>query len=141
MDQTSPKARREGLIVEELHEETLVYDTERDEARCLNRTAALIWKHCDGETTVAGLAHLLEAEWASPVAEGIVWLTLEQLEQYHLLQEPMVQRKERMRPTRRELLRLGIAATMLPLVTSIMVPTAAMAQSGATGATGATGAG
>jgi coenzyme PQQ synthesis protein D (PqqD) len=139
MDQTSPKARREGLIVEELHEETLVYDTERDGARCLNRTAALIWKHCDGETTVAELAHLLEAEWASPVAEGIVWLTLEQLEQYHLLQEPMVQRKERMRPTRRELLRLGIATTMLPLVTSIMVPTAAMAQSGPTGATGPTG--
>jgi hypothetical protein len=139
MAQTNPKARREGLLIEELYEETLVYDTERDEACCLNRTAVLVWKHCDGETPVARLALMLEAEGVSPVDEGTVWLTLQQLDQAHLLQESMGQRQGRVRSTRRALLKLGIAATVLPLVTSITVPTAAMAQSGVTGATGATG--
>jgi len=138
MEQITPKARQEELLVQELHEEILIYDMERNEAHCLNRTAALVWRHCDGETTVAELAHLLEAELASPVGEDIVWLALEQLEQYHLLQEPVVQWEETGRTTRRKLLKLGVAATVLPLVTSITAPTAAMAQSGPTGPTGPT---
>jgi hypothetical protein len=43
-----PQARTEGLTVRELAEETLVYDKERHKAHCLNRTAACVWKHCDG---------------------------------------------------------------------------------------------
>ncbi len=138
MAQITPKARQEGLLVQELDEEILVYDMERDEAHCLNRSAELVWRHCDGETTVTELAHLLEAELASPVAEDIVWLALEQLEQCHLLQEPVVQREETVDTTRRKLLKLGVAATVLPLVTSLTAPTAAMAQSGPTGPTGPT---
>ena len=38
-----PRARQDELVVEELQDETLVYDLERHKARCLNRTAALVW--------------------------------------------------------------------------------------------------
>ena len=47
-----PRARKDGLVIKELSNETLVYDLERDEAHCLNQTAGLVWKQCDGRTTV-----------------------------------------------------------------------------------------
>ena len=40
-----PRARQDELVVEELPDETLVYDLKRHKARCLNRTAALVWQH------------------------------------------------------------------------------------------------
>ena len=46
-----PHARVNELIVRELPEETLVYDQKHDKAHCLNRAAALVWRHCDGQTT------------------------------------------------------------------------------------------
>jgi len=51
---TLPRARKDGLVIKELVNETLVYDLERDEAHCLNQTAALVWK-----TTVAKMAGFL----------------------------------------------------------------------------------
>ena len=54
-----PRARQDELVVEELPDETLVYDLKRHEAHCLNRTSALAWRRCDGRTTVAEVAVLL----------------------------------------------------------------------------------
>lgn len=39
-----PQARRTGLSIQELPDETLIYDRENDQANCLNATAAEIWK-------------------------------------------------------------------------------------------------
>ncbi|HJZ82776.1 MAG TPA: PqqD family peptide modification chaperone [Pyrinomonadaceae bacterium] len=50
-----PRARSENLVIRELDDETLVYDMERDEAHCLNQTAALVWQRCDGRTTATRL--------------------------------------------------------------------------------------
>ena len=58
----TPTARRDRLIVRELENETLVYDQANDEAHCLNQTAALVWKHCDGRTTVDEIVTSLGAE-------------------------------------------------------------------------------
>jgi hypothetical protein len=52
-DRLIPCARTEGLVVQTLADEVLVYDLERHKAHCLNHAAALIWKHCDGRTSVA----------------------------------------------------------------------------------------
>ncbi len=57
----------------------LVYDRDRDEAHCLNATAARVWAHCGGVTTVAKMARLLSNEMRTPVAEEVVLLALEQL--------------------------------------------------------------
>ena len=54
-----PEARREDIVVQELPDETLVYDLKRHKALCLNRAAGLVWKHCDGRTSVAEMAVLL----------------------------------------------------------------------------------
>jgi hypothetical protein len=44
-----PRARAENLTVRVLGDETLVYDQERHKAHCLNATAALVWRHCNGK--------------------------------------------------------------------------------------------
>ena len=50
-----PLARKECLVIKELPDETLVYDTKHDKAHCLNNTAALVWKNCDGKRTITQL--------------------------------------------------------------------------------------
>ena len=144
-----PKARRLGLVIEELPEELLVYDTERHKAHCLNRSAALIWNHCDGRTTPADMVERVATALAAPITEDLIWHALDQLGEFHLLEEMGPEPAGRARMTRRELMSLaGIAGLALPLVTSIVAPVAAQSGSpgpgptgfpGPTGPTGATG--
>jgi len=51
-----PKAREEGLIVEPLDDELLVYDTQSYRSHALNPTAAPVWRHCDGRISLPELA-------------------------------------------------------------------------------------
>ena len=46
----------------ELPEETLMYDRERHKALCLNRTSSLVWRRCDGQTTVEEMIAILARE-------------------------------------------------------------------------------
>ena len=55
----APKARKHELIVKELSDETLVYDETTHKAHCLNQTAALVWKFCDGRTSIPQMTRLL----------------------------------------------------------------------------------
>ena len=48
-----PQSRRSGLLIRELPDELLVYDQEQHRAHCLNRTAALVFRHADGTRTLA----------------------------------------------------------------------------------------
>ncbi len=147
MTQIFPSARRDGLIVQHIYQETLVYDTTRNEARLLNHTASLVWKQCDGKTSPSQMTAELSKELDAAVPEQIVWLALEQLDQYALLQERLVKPTTIAQFSRRKLLQAGLALSLLPLVTSILAPTAVQAQStdpgptgpGPTGLTGPTG--
>ncbi len=126
----NPHARKEGLIVEELSDETLVYDEERHKAHCLNQTAAFVWRRCDGRTSVSELARLLEDELGIPANEEVVWLALDRLDRVHLLQERGQQGTETPRYSRRELVRrLGQIGIAIPMVVSIVAPLAAAAVS------------
>ncbi len=137
-----PTARREGLIVRELEDETLVYDLERDAAHCLNQTVALVWKHCDGLTTVAEITKVLNGELRATqsdtktsahaqVDEQLVWLALSQLRRKRLLRERIIRTRSMPRISRREMAhRLAQAAVLaLPLITSIATPRPASAAS------------
>ncbi len=123
-----PRARKDGLVVKDLPNETLVYDLERDEAHCLNQTASLVWKRCDGKTTVTRMASLLEAALDTPVNDDVVWLAIEQLQRFHLVESfdklPVMAASV----SRRNLvLKYAPAALVLPLILSISAPTAASA--------------
>jgi hypothetical protein len=134
-----PRARKTGLLIEAVDDEVLVYDTERHRAHALNRSAADIWRWCDGGATPAEIAARLSDARGVPVGEEFVRLGLEQLHEFHLL-EPWPAGSPR--PSRRELIRAGgLVGLALPVITSIVAPIAAEAQSGLPGPTGATGAG
>ena len=119
------------MVVREVADEVLVYDLERHAAVCLNRTAALVWKRCDGRTSVRELSRVLGAEVQTEDATDLVWLALEQLARDRLLEEKVARPAALVGMTRRELVRrLGLGAVAsLPLVTSILAPTAAQAAS------------
>ena len=117
-----PRTRTDNLVIRELDDETLVFDMERDEAHCLNQTAALVWKHCDGRTTVEQAAHSLQSKLEVPVGADVVWLAVKQLQHFHLVEStakaPSVSR-------RNLVLKYAPAALALPVIMSITAPTPA----------------
>jgi hypothetical protein len=129
-----PHARRKGLVVRDLPDETLVYDLETHRAHCLNRTAARIWQGCDGQTPVAELAARLHPGLPLATGEAVVREGLRQLAQARLLRTPTERRDPGQPPpaplTRRELARrvaTAGGAALLPVVASIVAPTPAQA--------------
>jgi len=120
-----PRMRVEGLVIDELPDEVLVYDLKRHKAHCLNQTAAMVWHHCDGESGSAQIAQRLTRELQTPFAEDLVLLALVQLEKLHLLEESKSMPPELPRLSRRRMIRnLGLAAAVaVPVVTSIVSPT------------------
>jgi hypothetical protein len=128
-NQPLPLARKDALIVQELPDEVLVYDLDRHKAHCLNKTSALVWKHCDGKTTVAQVTQLLERELATLIDTDVVWLALSQLRRYHLLEEGKAT-IGMMKVTRRDVVTKYLpAALALPVIISIASPAAAQASS------------
>jgi len=120
---SSPQARSEGLLRRDVMDGMVVYDEQRHRAHSLNRTAALVWRHCDGKTSVSEMAGLLPQTLNLPADEEIVWLALDHLKKAHLLQTPHIQPTNGGAVSRRSVIRrLGLAGGMvavLPLVTSI----------------------
>jgi hypothetical protein len=116
-----PKAKTAHLIVKVIDDETLVYDMGRHAATCLNEFAAKVWRRCDGETSVAGIADALGED------ERSVWLALHQLAKSQLLTEAIAFPPEMTTAkSRREIAgRLGLGAAAF--VASIVVSTAAHA--------------
>src|SRR6266404_8770182 len=130
--QTKPLARKEGLVIQELPDEVLVYDLERDRAHCLNETAAFVWQRCDGRNSTSQIALTLGNQLNCKVDERIVWLALDQLGRNHLLEEQPRPPPSMMSVNRRTMVRtLGLtAAVAIPIVTSIVAPTPAQAATG-----------
>ena len=126
-----PQARTEDLVTRELADEDLVYDLETHQAHCLNKTAAAVWKQCDGNKTTEEIATLLQQETNMLVSSAMVKVALHQLGRANLLKQRVEFSAEKPSQLRREVLRqIGLgAAAALPLVTSIIAPLTAQAMS------------
>ena len=128
-----PQARTDQLLVQELDQEVMVYDTERHRAHTLNQSAALLWRHCDGKTAPDDLARLLAEKTGLPAEPDVVWVALEELSRAHLLRSPVTRPAGSPKCSRREMARrfarsAGVVA-LLPAVLSISAPTPAYAVS------------
>lgn len=121
-----PQMRAHGLAIDDLPDEVLVYDLERHQAHCLNRSAALVWRCCDGESSPADIARRLTVEVDAPFTEDFVWLALTELEKRQLLEPARPLTAPVAVLSRRQLVRrLGFAAAVaVPLITSIVAPQA-----------------
>jgi hypothetical protein len=63
--------------LEEIGDELVIYDLQRHRAHQLNRTAALVWQHCDGQKTVAELTKIVQNELDPAITEALVWQAVE----------------------------------------------------------------
>lgn len=126
-----PKARKDGLVVQELDGETLIYNLKTNRAVCLNQTSALIWQNCDGTKTVVEISTFLAKELKNPVNEDLIWLALDQLKKENLIENPNELETKFAGVSRREVIKKVGLGTMiaLPIVTGLIAPKAAMAAS------------
>jgi len=125
-----PLARKTELIVEALPSETIVYDTTHHRVHCLNKTASLIWRHCDGQTSVHQIAHQLSQTLRAPADVDVVRLGLRELHNCGLLvRESADTTAVSRRDLSKHLSILGGSFALLPAITSIVAPTPAMADS------------
>jgi hypothetical protein len=120
-------ARKSGLVIQEVPDEVLVYDLESNKAHCLNRSAALVWKSCDGQTSIPEIARIIEAEAGGKVGEDFVWLAIDQLSENQLLDQEI--RANFSGRSRREVIKkIGLATMVgLPIIASLVAPESAMA--------------
>jgi hypothetical protein len=122
-----PRARTDDLLVEPMEHEVLVCDVRSDSAHVLNETAALVWRACDGQRTAS------ELEAYCRLDASTVELALQSLRECHLLEEdeapPSVSRRTVLQ--RAALAGAGLGAAM-PLISSVVLPTPAMAATGPT---------
>ena len=128
---TPPRRREKGVVVQQLPDELLIYDTETDRALCLNATAALVYTLCDGQTSPEGIAAQVKDKLGLAEAGPLVSLALSQLARARLLEGPS-RGTARLLPRRRLLRQLGIAAALMPSVFSLVAPSALSAASGIT---------
>jgi len=96
----------------------VVYDLESHRSHCLNRTAALVWRACDGRRTVAAVAAQIGRELGMPADEHLVRYTLRRLHDARLLDTPI----EGTTLTRRQVARRIGQAALLPMVISLLAP-------------------
>ena len=131
-----PYARDHGLVCRDLPDGLMVYDEERKRAHSLNQTATFVWRHCDGQTAIPELTRRLQQELDVPADEAMIRLALELLGKEHLLREPWLPPENPDCYSRRAMIhklgKVGVAAALVPLVTSIAAPKALAAQSQST---------
>jgi hypothetical protein len=126
-----PAAREEGLLIEQVADETVVYDTESKDAHCLSPLAAVVFSHCDGRTTLEEAATLASERLGEPVDVPSVLDALVQLDERDLIADD-----GRFGMSRRDMLRrsaavAGAATVAGPLISTVMAQPA-IAQSSAT---------
>jgi hypothetical protein len=127
-----PRARQDGLLVETVGEELLLYDQSSHVAHCLSPIASCVWRHCDGERDLTELAGLAR------ISENLVVDALHELREKDLLDaEPQLPQSAGAGISRREVIvrgvRVGAAAAAVPLIVSATAATPAMASSGSAG--------
>jgi hypothetical protein len=117
---TCPRARVQELVVEDVGEEVLIYDQQSDQAHCLSRDAAMVWRVCDGATSSVEVAAALGLD------PKVVALAIEEMDDRGLLDSaPGVTRRQ----ATIRMAKVGGAAVAAPLIYSIFAPAPALAAS------------
>jgi hypothetical protein len=112
-----PKARHEDIATQQIGDDLVLYDSQYRCFRTLNRTAAFVWRHCDGHTSVQEMARLLNKHLNIPADEALVHLTLKQLAKAQLLLEAPAKVSGPGLSRREMVLRFGaMSALILPAV-------------------------
>jgi hypothetical protein len=122
-----PTARTDGLVVQELGDESLVYDRERDVAHCLSSIAARVWRNCDGSHDLVEIADL------TAESPDLVDDALDELYDKGLLLAPSAPKGGASAVSRRHAIgriaKIGASAAAAPLIISAIAASPASAAS------------
>ena len=126
MSDSRPLARTDGVLTETVDGELLVYDLDGDIASHLNRTAALVWRNCDGRHTVGELLVLVVEQLGETADEDVVLMALDSLSEHGLISSGYEERDgAAVALSRRRFFRrvgvAGAAAVNAPVVYSMIV--------------------
>lgn len=130
--QNKPLSRSDNLVTQDSGKEVLIYDLQINKAFCLNEMSSIVWKECNGKNTVADISKILSRKLKENVSEDLVWIAVHQFKKDNLL----IENNEFITPfdglNRREIIKkIGFASiAALPVISSIIAPTAIHAQSG-----------
>ena len=118
-----PQAKSENIVVNTLKDEVLIYDLSTNQAFCLNETASHVFNACDGKTTFDEL----QSRYGYP--DELIFLALDGLKKNALLADEYHSPFAGL--NRREVIRrVGLASMVaLPVISGLVAPTPAMAQS------------
>src|SRR3954463_4444833 len=131
MGTKKPVSRKDEIVVQEIDGEVLIYDLKDNRALCLNETSAMVWRACDGTKSVDDIGKIVGDE-------DVVWLALEQLKSEQLIDStPTVSSKFDGLGRREVIKKIGLGAMVaLPVVASLVAPTALHAASACVTVTG-----
>jgi hypothetical protein len=116
-----PAVRTTNIVEQPLAKELLLYDLEIHKAYSLNETLALVYRHCDGQTTFAQLRRKNRG-----LTDEVILLAVDELSRENLLAG-----KFESGISRRVLLqKAAVSVVALPIIVSLFAPTAAQAASG-----------
>lgn len=120
-----PALRNENIVVQELDTEILIYDMKNNQAYSLNETSAKVYRACGDEMTFE------ELKRRTNFTDELIHLTLEKMQKANLLIENTNYIDTFNNINRREIIkRIALSsAVALPVISSIIIPTAANAAS------------
>lgn len=127
--QNLPIARVEKLVVQEMENETLVYDLKTDKAHHLNKTMSVVWQKCDGKTSFDEVAKSLSKELDANIENDFVLLALQELEKSNLIESSSDESNREIISRRKVLLNYALPAVAAPLVMSLVSPVSAQTAS------------
>ena len=117
-----PLARRDALLLQTVGSQLVVYDRKRRRLHVLNRSAALVWQHCNGQRDLAQLAQIVGRELGTPADDEVIRLALQKLDDAELLIAWQDSAPHADAVSRREMMSRAMgglaAAVLMPVVTS-----------------------
>lgn len=120
-----PTRRTADILEQATDKELLIYDLHTNKAYNLNETLRIVYSFCDGQTTFDDLKRRYK------YTDDLIYLALDELQKNDLIENYTSNHFAGM--NRREVIRrVGLSSMIaLPVISSLVAPTAAMAQSGA----------
>lgn len=124
-----PKAKP-NLLVEEVLDETLVYDLDGHRAHCLNAPAGFLLRNADGTRSVEDLVAMARSEFGADTGPKAVEVGLERLRRAGLIEWDGARRAVEGIDRRRMLKQLAAIGVVLPTVLTLASPFPAQAATG-----------
>jgi hypothetical protein len=119
-----PQSRKDGIVVKELDGEDLIFDLRSNKEFCLNETASMIWRACDGDNDIPGITEFLREKLGDSDSEELVWPALSQLKKDNLIENVADVTDHFAGISRRQVIKnIGLASMVaVPIVASMVAP-------------------